>query len=373
MTPRQTEFFRALLAPFPPQAYYNVRGFTYIKAQTIENRLDDVVSPLGWTAEYTETKGGFKCCLKILCPDGTDEGWKWHAKEDGGGEEDMAKKQGSQMVKDEDNSEKSAYTNSFKRAASKWGFGRDLYQQGMPQYVADLYAKPIRSSIEPRIEDGYQRASDAEVQTRQPTNGQRVVNINPPTEAKQVFPWIKNIEKHFARSFLDQVNKFCTETFGFWDTRKLNDQQVVNLSSWVIGEVKQWPNYDGCFGVQNQATSSPMTAVLEAILDDGTITPRHRVKRAILACAKAVIHKQTGRTLDEKNPRDLNDMMAFVGEIGAAVPNHLGITGEVLMSLRDCDDDKWLSNILANAKRQMIQAATHQTAEVDRDPETTPF
>ena len=388
MTERQIALFRRLLAPFPPQAYYELnvggRRLTYIKSQTIENRLDDVAGPMGWTAEFTETKGGYKCRIKIICPDHTEDGWAWHYKENGAGAEDMVKSAHGETVADEDNSEKSAYTNSFKRAASKWGFGRDLYNQGMPVYVADLYTKSNKAQIEPRVfrddekEAGYTRASNAEVQTRQqPANngGQRFTSLNPPTTARQAFPWVKNIEKHFGVELLTSVNNFCKTNFHEWKLGNLSDQQVSNLATWVIGQVKSWPQYDGCFdskgeivgdrqiaNVEDHSQGSPMGAVVDAILNDSSKTPRGNMKRAIIAASKAAIFKQTGR-----EARD-NEIMAFVGEVAAYSKNSLGIQGEVLRSLRDCEDDQWLANMLTNAKNQMLQAvALTEVVENDSD------
>ena len=290
-------------------------------------------------------------------------------------------------VADEDNSEKSAYTNSFKRAASKWGFGRDLYNQGMPAYVADLYTKSNKVQIEPRVfrddekEAGYTRASNAEVQTRQQpvsNGGQRFTNLNPPTTARQAFPWVKNIEKHFGTSLLPHVNDFCKVNFNEWKLGNLSDQQISNLATWVIGQVKTWPQYDGCFdsndeivgdrhvtNVGDHGQGSPMGAVVDAILNDSSRTPRGNMKRAIIATAKAAIFKQTGREARE------NEIMGFVGDVAASSKNSLGIQGEVLRSLRDCEDDQWLSNILANAKIQMVRAA--DLAEVVENDSDNPF
>jgi hypothetical protein len=391
MTERQISFFRSLLAPFSQQAYYNMRGFTYVKSQTIENRLDDVAGPLGWTAEFTETKGGYKCRLKILCPDHTEDGWAWHYKENGAGSEDMVKLSHGETVPDEDNSEKSAYTNSFKRAASKWGFGRDLYNCGMPAYCADLYTKSNKAQADPRIEprvfrddekervDKYQRqtyadANSPDLRTKyQPKQlGQRQVHLNPPTDSRQAFPWVKNIEKHYGTELLSSVNKFCKDNFQEWKLGNLDDQQVEKMATWVIGQIKTWPQYDGYFDQDDQIVgdrhiaevgpSGPMGAVVDAILNDSSRTPRGNIKRAIIAAAKAAIFKQTGREGRE------NEIMAFVGDVAAGCKNSLGIQGEVLMSLKACDDDIWLSNILDNAKHQMIQsAALREVVEKDTD------
>ena len=63
--------------------------------------------------------------------------------------------------------------------------------------------------------------------------------------------------------------------------------------------------------------------------------------------------------------------MGFVGDVAASSKNSLGIQGEVLRSLRDCEDDLWLANILANAKNQMAKAAA--LTEVVENDSDNPF
>jgi len=120
--------FSALAAPFPQRELKQRTGqggrtLHYITARQVMNRLDDVVGPENWEDTYTETKEGMKCRLVIVLPDGQHV-----AKEDGAGF--------CKMDSGED-AEKSGFSESFKRAAVKFGIGRYLYRDGMPNYVRD--------------------------------------------------------------------------------------------------------------------------------------------------------------------------------------------------------------------------------------------
>src|SRR4051812_25683074 len=139
MTPLQLDFWRALCAPFPDNELSTVSGrggktLTYIDKRALENRLDDVCGPFGWSPKYEATARGYKCELSILCPMGNGA-WVWHAKEDGAGFEEMGSKNRDtgEWEADVDNDEKSGYTNALRRAAQDaWGIGRSLYKKGVP-------------------------------------------------------------------------------------------------------------------------------------------------------------------------------------------------------------------------------------------------
>ena len=75
------------------------------------NRLDEEVGPAYWRDEYHETALGVVCTLSIW----TDG--EWVGKTDIGTDSDIE-------------GEKGAYSDAFKRAAVKWGIGRELYGDG---------------------------------------------------------------------------------------------------------------------------------------------------------------------------------------------------------------------------------------------------
>src|SRR5262245_44278412 len=120
------------MAPFEANEVRKRKGgggidLHYITARTAMNRLDQVAGPENWEDEYRGTKDGLVCRLSITLPDG-----RVITKEDGGGFADMA---------DEDDAEKSGYSSAFKRAAVKFGIGRYLYKDGMPQFARDQLGK----------------------------------------------------------------------------------------------------------------------------------------------------------------------------------------------------------------------------------------
>jgi len=84
----------------------------YITSRAVMDRLDAVVGPENWKDEYHKTPlgNGFECRLSIRMTDGT-----WVTKIDGA--------EPTQIE-----SIKGAYSDSFKRAAVKWGIGRYLYR-----------------------------------------------------------------------------------------------------------------------------------------------------------------------------------------------------------------------------------------------------
>lgn len=72
--------------------------------------LDEVFGPLRWKSEYREVKGNLYCAISIW-----DEDLKqWISKEDCGTESNKEK-------------EKGEASDAFKRAATAWGIGRELY------------------------------------------------------------------------------------------------------------------------------------------------------------------------------------------------------------------------------------------------------
>lgn len=125
MQVKYPEIWAALAAPFHPdqvgQLEKGGRKLDFINARTAMNRLDEVLGPENWEDSFTETKDGFCCSITITLPDGTKV-----TKSDGGGFTDM---------KSEDDTEKSAYSDSFKRAAVKFGIARYLYKNGIPAWI----------------------------------------------------------------------------------------------------------------------------------------------------------------------------------------------------------------------------------------------
>jgi hypothetical protein len=84
------------------------RVIPYIDARAVIERLDHCVGPHRWTDEYREIQGGFACKLSIYTRNG------WVSKEDGADRTEIEAVKGG-------------ISDALKRAAVKWGIGRDLY------------------------------------------------------------------------------------------------------------------------------------------------------------------------------------------------------------------------------------------------------
>jgi len=102
-----------LSAPTPPDEIKQRQGpggrqLDYVDARFVMDRLDEIGAE-NWQDQYVDrTNGSVRCGIGVLV-----EGewiWKW----DVGTESDIE-------------SDKGSYSDAFKRAAVKWGIGRDLY------------------------------------------------------------------------------------------------------------------------------------------------------------------------------------------------------------------------------------------------------
>ena len=82
----------------------------YIDARAVMRLLDETVGAYNWTDEYREMHGSVFCKINIRDP----ESGEWIGKEDVGSESNVEK-------------EKGQVSDAFKRAAVKWGIGRELY------------------------------------------------------------------------------------------------------------------------------------------------------------------------------------------------------------------------------------------------------
>lgn len=91
----------------------------YVQARAIMNRLDDVVGPENWKAEYSFVgNNGVMCKLSVKA------GNEWISKEDGAEQTEIE-------------SFKGGISGALKRAAVLWGIGRYLYalEEGFAQIV----------------------------------------------------------------------------------------------------------------------------------------------------------------------------------------------------------------------------------------------
>jgi len=118
--------------PFPPEAISWRVGSTtrdklkglalaYIDARDVMRRLDEVCGATEWQDRYEVHGPKTICYLSIRGGDGD-----WITKADGAGDSDVE-------------AEKGSLSDSFKRAAVKWGIGRYLYDLESPWVELDTY------------------------------------------------------------------------------------------------------------------------------------------------------------------------------------------------------------------------------------------
>lgn len=95
----------------------------YKDARIDQQRLDDVVGPLGWKRSHTNNN--HNCIVSIWCEDKRE----WVSKEDTGTESNTEAAKG-------------LASDSFKRACFNWGIGRELYD------YPDIHVKLIGNGVD---------------------------------------------------------------------------------------------------------------------------------------------------------------------------------------------------------------------------------
>jgi hypothetical protein len=216
------EIFAALAAQFDPEQVRQKQGqggrtISYITARTAMNRLDLVLGPESWEDRLTLiSDNSFLCELKITLPDGTTL-----TKSDVGGMAGMA---------DAGDDDKSGASDAFKRAAVKFGVGRYLYNDGVPdfhnsQMVGAL--PPLRSQQSPGRAPQNPANGHAAPPHRPPARQAATVNGDgspgdpvpvddapparrpqqgdDPQNGKQLYRWVKDLERRINVGVLDYL------------------------------------------------------------------------------------------------------------------------------------------------------------------------
>lgn len=121
---RYAALWGALSEQFDPKEIKNrPQGNTklyYVTARTVMNRLDSILGPENWWDDYKASETSVACKLSIRLPSG-----EVITKMDAGGYAGMS---------DDGDDDKSGYSDAFKRAAVKFGVGRFLYRDGVPDF-----------------------------------------------------------------------------------------------------------------------------------------------------------------------------------------------------------------------------------------------
>ena len=136
-----SDIFAALAAPFDPAEIKWRVGATnqgkdkglpvcYVDARTVQDRLDDVLTPFGWQCRHEMGHDKrITCHIGVCYLEHPDEPWIW--KSDGAGETDTE-------------AEKGSYSDSFKRAAVKWGVAKYLYAVKAPWVAIEPAGKSFK-------------------------------------------------------------------------------------------------------------------------------------------------------------------------------------------------------------------------------------
>jgi hypothetical protein len=131
-----SDIWRRLAAPFDlSEIKHRPQGkiqLTYVTARTVMNRLDEVLGPPNWWDSYLPMENSVLCTLTLKLLDGTTV-----SKQDAGGYAGMS---------DQGDDDKSGYSDSFKRAAVKFGVGRYLYRDGIPKNLTTESTEHTESS-----------------------------------------------------------------------------------------------------------------------------------------------------------------------------------------------------------------------------------
>lgn len=152
----------------------------YIDARDVMNRLDEVCQD-GWQDDYRDIKGNLFCGIGIKI-NGEWE-WKW----DCGEESNIEKKKGEA-------------SDSFKRAAVKWGIGRFLYELDIIRvaanekkgdknwpYVIDENGKQVWDLTKFINEGKHKNVKTGESKKPDPIKGARTEDDNRPWMSEEQF------------------------------------------------------------------------------------------------------------------------------------------------------------------------------------------
>lgn len=195
------DLFAALAAPFEThevKTRSNRSGveLRYITARMAMNRLDSVLGPENWWDEYTPTEHSVLCKLTIRLPDGTTV-----TKQDAGGYAGMElRTRTGELIRDDENDEKSGFSDAFKRAAVKLGVARYLYGDGMPCYAQERQPAP-ETGPEPIDDSRFDTPSQPSRRTSRGSNG-------PPRNGRGLFAWVKDQEARHGSGLLQYLNKW---------------------------------------------------------------------------------------------------------------------------------------------------------------------
>ncbi|WP_422923099.1 Rad52/Rad22 family DNA repair protein [Singulisphaera sp. PoT] len=177
--------FQRLVAKFEPnEVKARAQGgkqLRYVTARTVMNRLDEVLGPANWWDRYIPGENSVMCRLTIRLADGSTI-----TKMDAGGYAGMA---------DSGDDDKSGFSDAFKRAAVKFGVGRYLYNDGVPEFGPVEEAKP-QEPVVPVTRSTEEPYSEASHDDETPRTG------------KAFFAWVREQEQRYSVGLLKYINEW---------------------------------------------------------------------------------------------------------------------------------------------------------------------
>ena len=225
------ELFSALAVPFETREV-RVRTETegrqihYITARTAMNRLDSVLGPENWWDEYLPGANSVLCKLTVRLPDGSTV-----TKADAGGYARMA---------DSGDDDKSGFSDSFKRAAAKFGVARYLYGDGVPYFVQQqepatnapvAVQAPTPVPVPPPVPVQTPTPAPAPVGKSSTASGSNRGN-QPPRTGRALFAWAKEQEQHYELDLVKHLNSWAklqdhTGRMVDWDAEQVSQAYTV--------------------------------------------------------------------------------------------------------------------------------------------------
>lgn len=335
------EIFAALAAPFDPkEVKYLPKGgrqLPYITARSVMNRLDAVLGPENWEDRYSESYkegAGVICTLKIQVPSKVKDRYTEFIEKVGAG--------GFAGMADPGDNYKSGFSDAFKLAAVKFGIGRYLYEDGVVDFAAeggpsvDLEKVPTRNT--PPVPS---RSTEASRPLPEPSSG-NYDNFRKPTFGKAMFPWVKNLEKHYQVDLLKQVNGWAKELGAGWKMVEWTEDAVSTIADNVIEFLKGVPTYKGEF----DHAASPQGVSSDP---QGQVLLRSAKDKLVNKLTELFVNQNPGQ---RPGPEQLRELLAAVSPLAA---NSQGSTGEVATSLRGMTDLVWVQNIIKLIDQKLVE------------------
>lgn len=168
MATKFPEVFAALAAPFPDSVVRRRShdGKEYITARAAMNRLDEVLGPENWTAQFTQWgQDAVYCRLTITLPDETTI-----TKEDVGANSSLSERSKGADPGEDD---KGGVADALKRAAVQFGVARYLYGDGVPRYAGQRQAAAPAPTPAPPPAEAAPERSAAPAPARRDRNRER--------------------------------------------------------------------------------------------------------------------------------------------------------------------------------------------------------